>query len=92
MTDGLETWRGLVVAAGFGPQNRIVPAAQGDAAYCARYITREFASLAPRRRVYGFSRDFPRSDFDRERERIAEVGAEIGLRSPHAWVSAYEVR
>ncbi len=91
MDDNLITWRELVVASGFGPQNRLEQATAEDAGYIARYIARDFAQLAPGRRVYGFSRDFPRPDYETTKAKIAEVGAEIGLRPECEWVSAYEL-
>jgi hypothetical protein len=45
---------------GFGVQNRLVPARQEHAGYCARYISTRLAPVAPLRRAYGFSADFPK--------------------------------
>lgn len=92
MDDDLDTWKKLIVAAGFGPQNRCEPATPGDAGYCARYIARDFAHLAQNRRVYGFSRDFPRDDYENKKAEIAEVGLDIGLRPDCEWISAYAIR
>lgn len=82
--DGLAEWRRLLVASGFGVQNKLVVARPEHAAYCARYISARLATLAPLRRAYSFSRDFPRSAWElerrarkaAEREFCEEFGAE----------------
>ena len=62
--DDLAGWRRLIVKSGFGVQNRLVVARNDHAGYCARYISTRMAALAPLRRGYGFSRDFPRTQHD----------------------------
>lgn len=66
-SDNLAEWRELVQASGFGVQNRIEAAVPEHAHYVCRYISRRMASLAPLRRAYGFSRDFPRTEFEEQR-------------------------
>lgn len=58
--DGLALWRELIVKSGFGPQNRLEVARISHAAYCARYISRNLALVAPLRRAYSFSPQFPK--------------------------------
>ena len=87
--DGLAEWRMLLEASGFGIQNRLEPANAARARYCARYISTGLATLAPLRRAYGFSRDFPLSHYDEERLRVARVGAEIGMRPECEWLPGY---
>lgn len=58
--DGLKLWRELIVKSGFGVQNRLEVARIGHASYCARYISRNLAQVAPLRRAYSFSPSFPR--------------------------------
>lgn len=65
--DGLAEWRDLIVKSGFGIQNRLEVARRKHAGYCARYISTRAATLGRLRRAYGFSRDFPRSEFETER-------------------------
>lgn len=62
--DGLAEWRRLIVKSGFGVQNRLVVARREHAGYCAKYISTRMATLAPMRRAYGFSRDFPVTEYD----------------------------
>lgn len=57
--DGLIEWRELLVKSGFGVQNKLVVADLQHASYCAKYISTRLAELAPLRRAYGFSADFP---------------------------------
>lgn len=84
-TDDLAEWRRLIQASGFGLQNRLVVARPEHAGYCTRYISQRLADLAPLRRAYSFSRDFPLSDFEqkrRERDRLLE---QLGAESECAW-------
>lgn len=60
--DGLAEWRELLIKSGFGGQNRLVAARQEHARYCARYISTRLAPVAPLRRAYGFSADYPKAD------------------------------
>jgi hypothetical protein len=69
--DDLDEWRELIVKSGFGVQNKLVPARREHAGYCARYISKRLAHLAPLRRAFGFSRDFPRSDYEAQRALLA---------------------
>lgn len=72
LDDGLREWRRLIVASGFGVQNKLVVAEPQHAGYCARYISSRLAKLAPLRRAYSFSRNFPITDWEKEkRERQA---------------------
>lgn len=89
--DDLAEWRRLVVASGFGVQNRLVVANRAHASYCARYVSTRFAALAPMRRAYSFSRGFPQTPYVAERARVAEVGAPIGLRAECDWIPAYQL-
>lgn len=82
--DDLKEWRELVVASGFGIQQRIEKAEPKHAGYIASYIADRLAHLNPVRRAFSFSRDFPRSDFELEKQRRATERAlleEIGVRS-----------
>ncbi len=76
--DDLAMWRDLIVKSGFGIQNRLVVAQHKHARYCARYISTRMAALAPLRRAYGFSPDFPLTDYDEERALLR-----IDLREEH---------
>lgn len=87
--DDLAEWRRLVVASGFGVQNRLVVANRSHAGYCARYVSGRFAALAPMRRAYSFSRGFPQTPYKTERARLAEVGAPIGLQPECEWLPTY---
>lgn len=90
--DGLAEWRKLIVDSGFGPQNYLVLADPEHAAYCARYISRNLASLARLRRAYSFSPSFPRKekksadDIQECADAFASIGAgalcEFGRGSP----------
>lgn len=84
--DDLAEWRGLIQASGFGPQNKLLPARREHAGYCARYISTRLATVAPLRRAFAFSRDFPRSGFDVKRREIAELGSSIGMEPECDWV------
>jgi hypothetical protein len=67
MDDDLAEWRSLLVDSGFGPRNRISVAQSKNAYYCTKYITKGPAELAPLRRAYGFSQDFPRTEYEQQR-------------------------
>ncbi len=58
-SDGLAEWRQLLLKSGFGVQNKLVVADIQHAGYCAKYISTRLAELAPLRRAYGFSANFP---------------------------------
>lgn len=73
LDDGLVEWRRLIVNSGFGVQNRLVVARREHAGYCAKYISTRMAALAPLRRAYGFSRDFPRTAHE-ELARALRIG------------------
>lgn len=90
--DDLAEWRALLVASGFGPQNKLVPARPSHAGYCARYISTRLADLAPKRRAYSFSRDFPRTAYDLQRREFAEAAALIGMRAECEWVPTWATR
>jgi hypothetical protein len=92
MDDGLAEWRRLIIASGFGPQNRLVLAEPQHAGYCARYVSGRMASLAPLRRAFSFSRDFPKSEWTVERARRAELAATIGMVAECDWVPEYLTR
>lgn len=89
--DGLAEWRELIVASGYGVQNRLTLARPEHAAYCAQYISHRLADLAPLRRAYSFSRDFPLAPAEAERRRIAEVGEAIGLDPECEWIPPHLV-
>jgi hypothetical protein len=80
-SDGLAMWRELIVASGFGPQNRLVRARTEHASYCAQYISRNLADLAPLRRAYSFAPSFPpapvsdRPDALELSEALADIGS-----------------
>lgn len=71
--------------------HRVVEARPEHAGYIVRYISTRLADLAPLKRAYSFSRDFPLSDYDAERRRIAEVGKPIGLVPECAWVPSFVI-
>jgi hypothetical protein len=87
--DDLAEWRELIAASGFGQQNKLLPAQPEHAGYCARYISTKLAELAPMRRAYSFSRDFPVSTYAKKQAEIAEAGALIGMRPACEWVPTY---
>lgn len=60
MADDLDLWVDLIEESGFGTQNSIEVARPSHAGYCARYISRKLADLAPLRRAYAFTPSFPR--------------------------------
>lgn len=70
--DGLAEWRNLLVKSGFGVQNKLVVAERQHAGYCTKYISTRLAELAPLRRAYGFSADFPQSKAVTDRTLLAE--------------------
>jgi hypothetical protein len=90
-TDSLAEFRALIVASGFGVQNKLVVAEKEHARYCSKYISTRLATLAPLRRAYGFSRDFPRPASVVERELLA---TEYGVvpDDPCDWVPSYQLR
>jgi hypothetical protein len=86
--DGLAEWRELLIKSRFGVQNKLVVADLQHAGYCAKYISTRLAELAPLRRAYGFSADFPRAKALNDRAELAERYG-IVLDSDCAWVPAY---
>jgi hypothetical protein len=92
MEDGLDLWRQLVVASGFGPIQNLQRAKREHANYCARYISTRLAELAPLRRAYGFSRGFPQAPFVEAKRARDEAGALIGMSSSCEWVSGAWLR
>jgi hypothetical protein len=90
--DGLAEWRHLIVASGFGPQNRLVLAEPHHARYCARYLSGRLASLAPLHRAYSFSRSFPQSARTVRRAHRAELAESIGMVPECDWVPEYLTR
>lgn len=90
--DDLAEWRELIAASGFGPQNKLLPARPEHAAYCARYISSKLAELAPMRRAYSFSRDFPESAHQQKRKEVAEALAMLGAEPECQWVPSYQLR
>lgn len=73
--DELAEWRRMVTESGFGVQNKLVLADARHAGYVGCYISTGLASLAPLRRAYGFSRDFPKTAYA---ERQALLAARAG--------------
>lgn len=71
--DDLKEWRELVEASGFGPQQNIKKAEPRHAGYVANYISSRLARLAPVRRAYSFSRDFPQTEFVKQRKSNKEI-------------------
>lgn len=71
--DELTEWRELVEASGFGSQQNIKKAEPRHAGYVANYISGRLARLMPVRRAYSFSRDFPQSEFEKQRKAEKEV-------------------
>ena len=90
--DGLEEWRKLVVASGFGIQNKLIVATPRHAGYCARYISTRLAQLAPLRRAYSFSRDFPRTDRDEQRRETALLLDTLGASPECSWEPTARLR
>lgn len=92
MNDGLEEWRKLIVASGFGVQNKLERARPKHAGYCSRYIGRSLAQLTPLRRAYSFSPKFPKPDLaevDSQLETIDELMALFdGPPEDHSWEPA----
>jgi hypothetical protein len=88
--DGLAEWRELLVKSGFGVQNRLVAARKEHAGYCARYISTRLAPVAPLRRAFGFSADFPKAD---PRAVSAELAERFGVEpeDPCEWHPRHEL-
>jgi hypothetical protein len=89
--DGLAEWRELLIKSGFGVQNKLVVAERQHAGYCAKYISTRLAHLAPLRRAYGFSADFPRAKLLTDQAELAERYGVV-LDSDCAWTPSYELR
>ncbi len=94
--DGLAEWRELLVKSRFGVQNKLVVADLQHAGYCAKYISTRLAELAPLRRAYGFSADFPLSDYEAQQRLIKAdlptLSADFGVEPECAWLPHWEVR
>jgi hypothetical protein len=86
--DGLAEWRELIIKSGFGQINRLEIAQKTSAGYCAKYIAKGLAEVAPLRRAYGFSADFPRARALVERETLAEQLG-VKLDSDCEWTATY---
>jgi hypothetical protein len=89
-SDALSEYRELIVKSGFGIQNKLVVAERQHAGYCAKYISTRLAELAPLRRAYGFSADFPQPKALTDRALLAERYG-IVLDSDCAWTPSYEL-
>jgi hypothetical protein len=85
MNDGLAEWRSLLLASGFGVQNKLLVAEPSHAGYVTRYISTRLADLAPLRRAYSFSRNFPQTEAVRKRRETNELLAELGARPECHW-------
>ena len=85
MDDGLEEWRTLIAASGFGVQNKLVVAEPSHVGYLTRYISSGLAELAPLRRAYAFSRNFPVSPNRKRREQEEQLMAEHGAMPECQW-------
>ncbi len=88
--DGLAEWRELLVKSGFGVQNKLVVAERQHAGYCAKYISTRLAELAPLRRAYGFSADFPLAKALTDRA-VLEERYGIVPDSDCVWTPSYEL-
>ena len=88
--DGLAEWRELLVKSRFGVQNKLVVADLQHAGYCAKYISTRLAELAPLRRAYGFSADFPRAKALSDRAELAERYG-IVLDNDCDWTPSYQL-
>lgn len=89
----LARWRAALTASGFGVQNKLKVADAAHARYCARYIGTRFAELAPLRRAFGFSQDFPRTPFltsCRERAQLEAALAPLGVVPECDWAPEWE--
>lgn len=92
--DGLKEWRGLVIASGFGPQQRIEIADVAHARYCAQYMTKRVADLPKGNRAWSFSRGFPKphyEDLKAQRDRELQALTKSGMYSLCDWVPDYEL-
>ncbi len=81
----------MLVKSRFGVQNKLVVADLQHAGYCAKYISTRLAELAPLRRAYGFSADFPRAKALSDRAELAERYG-IVLDNDCDWMPSYELR
>jgi hypothetical protein len=96
VSDRLQEWRSLIVASGFGVQNKLKIAQGEHAGYCASYISRRMAALARLRRAYGFSQGFPLSDYERTRRLIARqlpaLTQQFGIEPECSWLPEWHLR
>jgi len=88
--DGLRSWRELLLASGFGVQNKYVPASSEHASYCSNYIASRLADLPRGHRAWTFSRGFPISEYERQKNAVELALGSILER--HEWVPEYELR
>jgi hypothetical protein len=91
MDDDLAEWRDLLVASGFGVQNKLVVAKPSHAGYITRYISTRLADLAPLRRAYGFSQRFPQPEGVQMRNEVKDALAGIGARPECSWLPSRSV-
>lgn len=85
MDDGLAEWRRLILASGFGVQNKLLIAKPAHARYLTGYISSRLAELAPLKRAYGFSQSFPQPEAVRERRDTEEMLGELGAEPECRW-------
>lgn len=85
MSDDLAEWRKLLVASGFGVQNKLVIAKPAHAGYVTRYISTGLAELAPLRRAYSFSQSFPHPEAVQQRREQEEALQSIGAKPECSW-------
>jgi hypothetical protein len=103
MDDKLKLWGELIVKSDFGIQNSLEVARPSHAAYCARYISRNLADLAPLRRAYGFTKNFPRAPEKDPGEKVPDASEDVlreilhpdelaWMDEPCDWISEAELR
>lgn len=87
--DDLAEWCALIVASGYDLNNRLTLARREHAFYIGRYIASRMATLAPGRRAYGFSRNFPPSSFTADKREREALLSELGAVRECEWLPAY---
>lgn len=85
----MDEWRELVIASGFGRIQNVQLAQPEHASYVARYVSARLAKLAPLRRAYGFSREFPQAPSTEARAERAEIAESIGMTSDCEFVPGW---
>lgn len=85
MDDELAEWRRLLLASGFGVQNKFLLAKPSHARYITCYISSRLAELAPLRRAYGFSQKFPQPQIVRERQQTDKLLNELHAEPECRW-------